>query len=165
MTMSRTPLDGELLQLLNASSKLKLVKTRSLSCFSLFLLRQDSFGSSTSPANNKKAFSLLVKFLTDIVPFESANNLRVHILKPPFIPAKCNLVYSDYTILAKTKLADLNVSYSHHFNLWFISCWSICWAVYLFCECMSYDRSWQQYYMKHLQHDSMIRCRGSGPSL
>ncbi|XP_064641376.1 Fanconi anemia group A protein homolog [Lineus longissimus] len=69
---------------------------------------QDSFGSSTSPANNKKAFSLLVKFLTDIVPFESANILRVHIMKPPLIPAKCNDMYADYTILAKTRLSDMN---------------------------------------------------------
>ena len=35
---------------------------------------------------------------------------QVHILRPPFIPAKCRDLWTDYTLLAKTRLADLNVS-------------------------------------------------------
>ena len=34
----------------------------------------------------------------------------MHILRPPFIPAKCRDLWTDYTLLAKTRLADLNVS-------------------------------------------------------
>ena len=31
-------------------------------------------------------------------------------MRPPFIPAKCRDLWTDYTLLAKTRLADLNVS-------------------------------------------------------
>ncbi|KAL8593129.1 hypothetical protein ACOMHN_018055 [Nucella lapillus] len=62
-----------------------------------------------SPAASKKAFTFLVKFLTELVPFEPADILKVHILRPPFVPAKCRDVWTDYTALAKTRLADLKV--------------------------------------------------------
>ena len=72
---------------------------------------QKSFGdSSTTPANNKKSFGFLLKFLTDIVPFESAVVLKSHVLSPPAVPAKCRHLLADYVLLAKTRLQDLNVS-------------------------------------------------------
>ncbi|XP_070205068.1 Fanconi anemia group A protein-like [Littorina saxatilis] len=76
--------------------------------FSSFV--QQVFGDgSQSPAGSKKAFTFLIKFLTDLVPFEPADVLKVHILRPPFIPAKCRDLWTDYTLLAKTRLADLKV--------------------------------------------------------
>jgi len=35
--------------------------------------------------------------------------LQVHILKPPFVPAKCRPLWADYVLLAKTRLIDLKV--------------------------------------------------------
>ncbi|XP_064598829.1 Fanconi anemia group A protein-like [Liolophura sinensis] len=66
-----------------------------------------TFGDSKSPANNRKTFLFLMKFLSDIVPFETSQHLKVHILKPPFVPSKCREVLSDYLTLARTRLADL----------------------------------------------------------
>ncbi|XP_074645475.1 uncharacterized protein LOC141901855 isoform X2 [Tubulanus polymorphus] len=69
---------------------------------------QDMFQTeSTSLANNRKSFTFLSKFLSDIVPFEPAFTLRAHILKPPFIPPKCAQIYNEYVALAKTRLSDL----------------------------------------------------------
>jgi hypothetical protein len=36
---------------------------------------------------------------------------QVHILKPPFVPAKCRASWADYVLLAKTRLADLKVGF------------------------------------------------------
>ncbi|KAK7497691.1 hypothetical protein BaRGS_00011086 [Batillaria attramentaria] len=61
---------------------------------------QDVFGDGArSPAGKKKSFTFLMKFLTDLVPFEPAEVLKVHILKPPFVPAKCRDLLTDYVIL------------------------------------------------------------------
>ncbi|XP_046550672.1 Fanconi anemia group A protein homolog [Haliotis rubra] len=72
---------------------------------------QQTFGdSSKSPASTKKSFSFLMKFLTNIVPYESAPHLKVHILRPPHVPAKCRPFLTEYITLAKTRLADLKES-------------------------------------------------------
>ncbi|XP_067651432.1 Fanconi anemia group A protein homolog [Haliotis asinina] len=72
---------------------------------------QQTFGdSSKSPASSKKSFSFLMKFLTNIVPYESAPQLKVHILRPPHVPAKCRPFLTEYITLAKTRLADLKES-------------------------------------------------------
>ena len=59
---------------------------------------------------SKKTFATLIKVLTDLVPFESPSCLKVHILRPPFVPPKCKELLADYVILAKTRLADLKVN-------------------------------------------------------
>ncbi|ESO98286.1 hypothetical protein LOTGIDRAFT_159082 [Lottia gigantea] len=69
---------------------------------------QQTFGDSgRTVAESKKAFSFLMKFLTDVVPYELAVYLKAHVLKPPWSPVKCRDLLSDYILLAKTRLADL----------------------------------------------------------
>jgi len=51
---------------------LRIVYTEYVSLF------QTTFGNlATSPASSKKAFAFLIKFLTDVVPFETALYLKV----------------------------------------------------------------------------------------
>ncbi|XP_041376120.1 Fanconi anemia group A protein-like [Gigantopelta aegis] len=69
---------------------------------------QKTFGDgSRSPASSRKSFTFLMKFLTDIVPYETGKHLKVHIVRPPYVPPKCRDLLSDYVALAKTRLADL----------------------------------------------------------
>lgn len=65
--------------------------------------------SSRSLASSRKGFTFLLKFLTDIMPYENASHLKVHILRPPFVPPKCRDQLADYVLLAKTRLEDLKV--------------------------------------------------------
>ncbi|CAC5374512.1 FANCA [Mytilus coruscus] len=66
------------------------------------------FGDSQrSLANSKKTFTCLMKVLTDLVPYDQPSCLKVHILRPPFVPSKCKELLSDYIVLGKTRLADL----------------------------------------------------------
>ncbi|KAJ0028972.1 hypothetical protein NQD34_003969 [Periophthalmus magnuspinnatus] len=47
------------------------------------------FGGSSSPhGGSKKALVFLLKFLSDLVPFEPPQYLKVHMLHPPFVPTK-----------------------------------------------------------------------------
>ncbi|XP_078256982.1 Fanconi anemia group A protein [Rhinoraja longicauda] len=70
-----------------------------------------SFGSSSGyHGSSKKALIFLLKFLTDLVPFETVQYLKVHILHPPYVPSKYRPVLLEYVSLAKTRLADLQVS-------------------------------------------------------
>ncbi|XP_072135843.1 Fanconi anemia group A protein-like [Mobula birostris] len=72
---------------------------------------KNSFGSANGyHGNSKKALIFLLKFLTDLVPFESAQYLKVHILHPPYVPSKYRALLLEYISLAKTRLADLQVS-------------------------------------------------------
>lgn len=67
-----------------------------------------TFGSPTkSLANTRKSFTFLIKFLSDLVPYESAIHLKAHLIKPPFIPALCKPIFAEYSTLAKTRLSDL----------------------------------------------------------
>ncbi|XP_021354649.1 Fanconi anemia group A protein homolog [Mizuhopecten yessoensis] len=69
---------------------------------------QRMFGDgSRSLTNTRKAFTVLMRFLTELVPFEWTAHLKVHILRPPFVPPKCRELLTDYIMLAKTRLADL----------------------------------------------------------
>ncbi|XP_070574677.1 Fanconi anemia group A protein-like [Ptychodera flava] len=63
--------------------------------------------SNSSLANNKKTFTFLVEFLTEIMPYESEDWLKVHIVNPPYVIPKCKELYLDYIALAKTRIADL----------------------------------------------------------
>ncbi|XP_061577263.1 Fanconi anemia group A protein [Cololabis saira] len=70
-----------------------------------------SFGSGSGyHANSKKSLVFLLKFLSDLVPFEPPQYLKVHILHPPFVPAKHRNLLMEYVSLAKTRLADLKES-------------------------------------------------------
>ncbi|XP_048254988.1 Fanconi anemia group A protein homolog [Haliotis rufescens] len=72
---------------------------------------QQTFGDANrSPASSKKSFSFFMKFLTNIVPYESAPHLKVHILRPPHVPPKCRPFLAEYITLAKTRLTDLKES-------------------------------------------------------
>uniref|UniRef100_A0A8C7ZJ22 Fanconi anemia group A protein n=1 Tax=Oryzias sinensis TaxID=183150 RepID=A0A8C7ZJ22_9TELE len=70
-----------------------------------------SFGSSSGyHANSKKSLVFLLKFLSDLVPFEPPQYLKVHILNPPYVPVKHRSLLMEYVSLAKTRLADLKES-------------------------------------------------------
>ncbi|XP_050929308.1 LOW QUALITY PROTEIN: Fanconi anemia group A protein [Lates calcarifer] len=67
-------------------------------------------GGSGYHATSKKSLVFLLKFLSDLVPFEPPQYLKVHILHPPYIPVKHRNLLMEYISLAKTRLADLKES-------------------------------------------------------
>ncbi|NWI25170.1 FANCA protein, partial [Sula dactylatra] len=70
-----------------------------------------SFGSAGGHhGSSKKALVFLFEFLSELVPFEAAPYLKVHIMYPPFVPTKHRSVLLEYITLAKTRLADLKVA-------------------------------------------------------
>ncbi|XP_018594777.2 Fanconi anemia group A protein isoform X3 [Scleropages formosus] len=70
-----------------------------------------SFGSASGyHGNSKKSIVFLLKFLSDLVPFDPPQYLKVHILYPPYVPVKHRTLLQEYVSLAKTRLADLKVS-------------------------------------------------------
>ncbi|XP_009944846.1 PREDICTED: Fanconi anemia group A protein, partial [Leptosomus discolor] len=70
-----------------------------------------SFGSAGGHhGSSKKALVFLFEFLSELVPFEAAPYLKVHIMYPPFVPAKHRSILLEYITLAKTRLADLKVA-------------------------------------------------------
>ncbi|XP_015262175.1 PREDICTED: Fanconi anemia group A protein [Gekko japonicus] len=60
--------------------------------------------------SSKKAMVFLFKFLSELVPFEAPQYLKVHIMHPPFVPAKYRPFLLEYITLAKTRLADFKVA-------------------------------------------------------
>ncbi|XP_078066855.1 Fanconi anemia group A protein [Mustelus asterias] len=72
---------------------------------------KNSFGSASGyHGSSKKSLIFLLKFLTDLVPFENAQYLKVHILYPPYVASKYRILLLEYISLAKTRLSDLQVS-------------------------------------------------------
>ncbi|NXL72134.1 FANCA protein, partial [Leptocoma aspasia] len=70
-----------------------------------------SFGSAGGHhGSSKKALVFLFEFLSELVPFEAAPYLKVHIMYPPFVPTKHRSLLLEYITLAKTRLADLKVA-------------------------------------------------------
>ncbi|XP_068549947.1 Fanconi anemia group A protein isoform X2 [Anas acuta] len=70
-----------------------------------------SFGSAGGQhGSSKKALVFLFEFLSELVPFEVAPYLKVHIMYPPFVPSKHRSILLEYITLAKTRLADLKVA-------------------------------------------------------
>ncbi|XP_059191150.1 Fanconi anemia group A protein isoform X2 [Centropristis striata] len=67
-------------------------------------------GGSGYHAASKKSLVFLLKFLSDLVPFEPPQYLKVHILQPPYVPVKHRSLLMEYVSLAKTRLADLKES-------------------------------------------------------
>ncbi|CAB1323429.1 unnamed protein product [Coregonus sp. 'balchen'] len=60
--------------------------------------------------NSKKSLVFLLKFLSDLVPFDPPQYLKVHILHPPYVAVKHRALLQEYVSLTKTRLADLKVS-------------------------------------------------------
>ncbi|XP_064242529.1 Fanconi anemia group A protein isoform X3 [Passer domesticus] len=60
--------------------------------------------------SSKKSLVFLLEFLSELVPFEAAPYLKVHIMFPPFVAAKHRSLLLEYITLAKTRLADLKVA-------------------------------------------------------
>ncbi|XP_062317201.1 Fanconi anemia group A protein isoform X3 [Osmerus eperlanus] len=70
-----------------------------------------SFGGANScHSNSKKSLVFLLKFLSDLVPFDPPQYLKVHLLHPPYVAVKHRSLLKEYVSLAKTRLADLKVS-------------------------------------------------------
>ncbi|XP_066439914.1 Fanconi anemia group A protein isoform X2 [Eleutherodactylus coqui] len=70
-----------------------------------------TFGTTSSYQNTtKKSLVFLLKFLSDLVPYEVPQYLKVHILHPPFVATKFRPLLMEYITLAKTRLADMKVS-------------------------------------------------------
>ncbi|XP_075393069.1 Fanconi anemia group A protein isoform X2 [Tenrec ecaudatus] len=70
-----------------------------------------TFGSARGPhGRSKKALVFLFTFLSDLVPFEGHQYLKVHVLHPPLVPERLRPLLTDYITLARTRLADLKVS-------------------------------------------------------
>ncbi|NWT04324.1 FANCA protein, partial [Mionectes macconnelli] len=70
-----------------------------------------SFGNAGSHhGSSKKALVFLFEFLSELVPFEAAPYLKVHIMYPPFVPTKHRSLLLEYITLAKTRLSDLKVA-------------------------------------------------------
>ncbi|XP_028287387.1 Fanconi anemia group A protein [Parambassis ranga] len=67
-------------------------------------------GGSGCHASSKKSLVFLLKFLSDLVPFEPPQYLKVHILHPPYVPMKHRSLLMEYVSLAKTRLTDLKES-------------------------------------------------------
>ncbi|KAA0724128.1 Fanconi anemia group A protein [Triplophysa tibetana] len=67
-------------------------------------------GASGYHGNSKKSTVFLLKFLSDLVPFEPPQYLKVHVMHPPYIRSKHRSLLQEYISLTKTRLADLKVS-------------------------------------------------------
>ncbi|XP_073724435.1 Fanconi anemia group A protein isoform X2 [Misgurnus anguillicaudatus] len=67
-------------------------------------------GASGYHSSSKKSTVFLLKFLSDLVPFEPPQYLKVHVMHPPYIRAKHRSLLQEYITLTKTRLADLKVS-------------------------------------------------------
>uniref|UniRef100_A0A9J7XXZ4 Fanconi anemia group A protein n=2 Tax=Cyprinus carpio carpio TaxID=630221 RepID=A0A9J7XXZ4_CYPCA len=67
-------------------------------------------GSSGYHAKSKKSTVFLLKFLSDLVPYEPPQYLKVHVMHPPYIGGKYRSLLQEYVTLAKTRLRDLKVS-------------------------------------------------------
>ncbi|NWX36771.1 FANCA protein, partial [Notiomystis cincta] len=70
-----------------------------------------SFGNAAGHhGTSKKALVFLFEFLSELVPFEAAPYLKVHIMYPPLVPTRHRPLLLEYITLAKTRLADLKVA-------------------------------------------------------
>ncbi|XP_061450504.1 Fanconi anemia group A protein isoform X2 [Rhineura floridana] len=70
-----------------------------------------AFGSASGfHYSSKKALVFLFKFLSELVPFEAPQYLKVHVMHPPFVPPKYRPFLLEYITLAKTRLADFKIA-------------------------------------------------------
>ncbi|XP_054917802.1 uncharacterized protein [Dermacentor andersoni] len=66
--------------------------------------------SDTTYASSSRTFAFLVKFLSEMVPFEQPKYLKAHLQKPAHASPKCRVIYHDYVALAKTRLQDFEIA-------------------------------------------------------
>ncbi|CAM9594312.1 unnamed protein product [Lampetra fluviatilis] len=72
---------------------------------------QSSFGDAKGfHVGSKKSLLFLLKFLSELVPFEPPHYLKIHILNPPFVELKQRAALMEYVSLARTRLVDLKES-------------------------------------------------------
>ncbi|KAJ3596135.1 hypothetical protein NHX12_002544 [Muraenolepis orangiensis] len=67
-------------------------------------------GPSGYHGSSKKSSVFLLKFLSDLVPFDPPQYLKVHIMHPPYVAVKHRSLLQEYVSLTRTRLADLKVS-------------------------------------------------------
>ncbi|XP_060784525.1 Fanconi anemia group A protein isoform X2 [Neoarius graeffei] len=67
-------------------------------------------GASGYHGNSKKSLVFLLKFLSDLVPFDPPQYLKVHVMHPPYVLGKHRALLQEFTSLARTRLSDLKVS-------------------------------------------------------
>ncbi|GAA6078973.1 Fanconi anemia group A protein isoform X1, partial [Tachysurus ichikawai] len=67
-------------------------------------------GPSGYHGNSKKSLVFLLKFLSDLVPFDPPQYLKVHVLYPPYVPGKHRSLLQEFISLTRTRLSDLKVS-------------------------------------------------------
>ncbi|XP_066504617.1 LOW QUALITY PROTEIN: Fanconi anemia group A protein [Hoplias malabaricus] len=67
-------------------------------------------GVSGYQGSSKKSLVFLLKFLSDLVPFDPPQYLKVHVMYPPFVSGKNRSCLQEYVSLARTRLADLKIS-------------------------------------------------------
>ncbi|KAF5892699.1 Fanconi anemia group A protein isoform X1, partial [Clarias magur] len=67
-------------------------------------------GASGYHGNSKKSLVFLLKFLSDLVPFDPPQYLKVHVMHPPYVPGKHRSLLQEFISLARTRLSDLKVS-------------------------------------------------------
>ncbi|GFS21041.1 fanconi anemia group A protein homolog [Elysia marginata] len=70
---------------------------------------QATFCSPSSLVLSKASYTLLIKFLSSLVPGESPERLKTYIFHKPNRPDKCKDLYEDFVDLAKTRLMDLGI--------------------------------------------------------
>ncbi|KAK3564816.1 hypothetical protein QTP86_027978, partial [Hemibagrus guttatus] len=66
-------------------------------------------GASGYHGNSKKSLVFLLKFLSDLVPFDPPQYLKVHVLHPPYVPGKHRSLLQEFISLTRTRLSDLKV--------------------------------------------------------
>ncbi|XP_062856295.1 Fanconi anemia group A protein-like isoform X2 [Trichomycterus rosablanca] len=67
-------------------------------------------GASGYHGNSKKSLVFLLKFLSDLVPFDPPQYLKVHVMHPPYVPVKHRSLLQEFVSLCRTRLSDLKVS-------------------------------------------------------
>merc|ERR1712141_187777 len=71
-----------------------------------------TFGEENNPiiSKSKKRIENLIKYLTHMVPFETQHCLRAHLSRPPWLSPHMRQTWSDYSVLVRTRLSDINAS-------------------------------------------------------
>ncbi|XP_017299617.1 uncharacterized protein LOC108252404 [Diaphorina citri] len=64
---------------------------------------------SNLPIRSKQEFEFFFRVLSQLVPYEDAMYLKIHINKAPSMPLNCQATFSEYSQLAKTQLKDMKL--------------------------------------------------------
>ena len=80
----------------------------SLQTYGLWFSQTFGNESTTLLGKSKKRLVNFVKYLTNMVPYETQGCLRTHISRPPWIPLESRQIWMEYCALLRTRLSDLN---------------------------------------------------------